>query len=210
MRLQLSGPGSDGRRLRHGGPARGVEIPQRSFNLLAFRFQALVRGFDAGLGLGQLSSEIALRLCSAAFIGALLGLNRELRGKPAGLRTNSLVSLGAALLTLASIGVATGKDGVPDPAAVSRAMQGIITGIGFLGAGVILRDVGGTRVHGITTATTIWLVAALGILCGAGIWPVAIVGLGLTLVILVLGRPLEGFLHRRFPKLAEDPHEPPH
>ena len=154
--------------------------------------------------------EIALRLCCAALIGAVLGLNRELRGKPAGLRTNSLVALGAALLTLASIGVAAGGGRQPDAAAVSRAMQGIITGIGFLGAGVILRDVGGTRVHGITTAAMIWLVAALGILCGAGIWPVAIVGFALTLMILVLGRPLERFLHRRFPKLAEDPHEPPH
>lgn len=153
--------------------------------------------------------EITLRLCSAALIGAVLGLNRELRGKPAGLRTNSLVALGAALLTLAGIGVATGQDGIPDPGAVSRTMQGIITGIGFLGAGVILRDVGGTKVHGITTAATIWLVAALGIVCGMGIWPVALIGVGLTLVVLVLGRPLEKILHHRFPNLAEEPPTPP-
>jgi putative Mg2+ transporter-C (MgtC) family protein len=154
--------------------------------------------------------EIALRLCSAVFIGAVLGLNRELNGKPAGLRTNALVSLGAALLTMASIGTATGRDHGPDPAAVSRVMQGIITGIGFLGAGVILRDVGGTRVHGITTAATIWLVAVLGIICGAGFWPVAIVGVLLTLMVLILGGPLEKYLHRRFPKLAEAPHDSGH
>jgi putative Mg2+ transporter-C (MgtC) family protein len=154
--------------------------------------------------------EITLRLCSAVLIGALLGLNRELNGKPAGLRTNALVSLGAALLTLISIGTAMGHDHAPDPGAVSRVMQGIITGIGFLGAGVILRDVGGTRVHGITTAATIWLVAVLGIVCGAGIWPVALVGVVLTLVVLVLGRPLEKYLHRRFPSLAEPPHDPGH
>jgi putative Mg2+ transporter-C (MgtC) family protein len=154
--------------------------------------------------------EIALRLCSAALIGAVLGLNRELLGKPAGLRTNALVSLGAAMLTLGSIGVAAGNPLNPDEGAVSRTIQGIITGIGFLGAGVILRDVGGTRVHGITTAATIWLAATLGILCGIGGWPVATVGFVLTLLILIIGRRLDQFIHQRFPNLADDPHEPPH
>ena len=151
--------------------------------------------------------EIALRLGSATLIGGLLGLNRELRGKPAGLRTNALVSLGSALLILASLGVAAGTDRALEANVMSRAIQGIITGIGFLGAGVILRDTSGARVHGITTAATIWLTAALGVLCGAGIWSVAVLGLGLTLVILVLGRPLEKFLHRRFPELSDHDHD---
>ncbi len=156
--------------------------------------------------------ELSLRLGSAVFAGAVLGLNRELRGKPAGLRTNALVSLGAALLVLACVGVTLGPDSVHRADAMSRVMQGIITGIGFLGAGVILRDTGGTQVHGITTAATIWLTATLGVLCGAGLWLVALLGVGLTLVILILGRPLDKFLHRRFPKLTKhDRHDvPPH
>ena len=147
--------------------------------------------------------EIVLRLGSATLAGAVLGLNRELRGKPAGLRTNALVSLGAALLILASLGIATASDAALQANVVSRAIQGIITGIGFLGAGVILRDTGGTQVHGITTAATIWLTAALGVLCGAGMWPIALLGAGLTLVILIVGTPLDRFLHRKFPKLSE-------
>ena len=115
--------------------------------------------------------EIILRLCSATLIGAVLGLNRELGGKLADRRTNSLVALGAALLPIAGIGMATGNDRLPAATAVCR--------------------------------------ATLGILCGAGNWPVAIVGVALTLVILLLGRPLEIFLHRRFPSLAENPREPP-
>ena len=96
--------------------------------------------------------EIALRLGSATLIGGVLGLNRELGGKPAGLRTNALVSLGAALLILASLGVAADTDHALQANVMSRAIQGIITGIGFLGAGVIIRDTSGARVHGITTA----------------------------------------------------------
>jgi putative Mg2+ transporter-C (MgtC) family protein len=152
--------------------------------------------------------EIALRLGSATFVGAVLGLNRELRGKPAGLRTNALVSLGSALLILAGVGVAQGG-GELEANVTSRVMQGVITGIGFLGAGVILRDTGGTQVHGITTAATIWLTAALGVLCGVGMWPLALLGMALTLVVLVFGKPLEKFLHRKFPKLSEQHHDDP-
>ena len=151
--------------------------------------------------------EIALRLGSAAFAGGLLGLNRELKGKPAGLRTNALVSLGSAMLVLGSIGVSAHSDHAVEANVLSRAMQGIITGIGFLGAGVILRDTSGARVHGITTAATIWLTATLGMLCGAGIWSVAGLGMGMTLVILIIGKPLERYVHRRFPKLSEHDHE---
>lgn len=147
--------------------------------------------------------EIGLRLGSATLIGGLLGLNRELGGKPAGLRTNALVSLGSALIILASIGVSGGTDRSLEANVLSRSIQGIVTGIGFLGAGVILRDTTGARVHGITTAATIWLTATLGVLCGAGVWSVAVLGVALTLAILVLGRPFERFLHRKFPKLSD-------
>ena len=148
--------------------------------------------------------EISIRLGSATLAGAVLGLNRELKGKPAGLRTNALVSLGSALLILASLGIATDSDTALQANVMSRVMQGIITGVGFLGAGVILRDTGGTQVHGITTAATIWLTATLGVLSGVGMWQVALLGVGLTLLILILGKPLEKFIHRKFPKLSEN------
>jgi putative Mg2+ transporter-C (MgtC) family protein len=148
-------------------------------------------------------TEIVLRLCSAALIGSVLGLNRELLGKPAGMRTNALVSLGSALVILAGLGISP----TADVNVLSRVMQGIITGIGFLGAGVILHDSTASRIHGLTTAATIWLSATLGILCGAGIWSAALVGVALTLVILVLGKPLERWLHRRFPNLSEHDHD---
>lgn len=156
--------------------------------------------------------EIALRMGSATLAGAVLGLNRELRGKPAGLRTNALVSLGSALLILAALGIASDVGNDLQANVMSRVMQGIVTGIGFLGAGVILRDTDGTQVHGITTAATIWLTATLGILCGAGMWKVALLAVFITLAILILGSPLEKYLHRKFPKLSEHNREdpPPH
>jgi putative Mg2+ transporter-C (MgtC) family protein len=153
--------------------------------------------------------EISLRLGTAMLTGAVVGLNRELRGKPAGLRTNALVSVGAALLIIGGVGITSGADSVHQADVMSRMMQGIITGIGFLGAGVILRDTSGTQVHGITTAATIWLTATLGMLCGAGLWQMALLGAGLTLVILVLGKPLERFIHRKFPKLSDHDDVPP-
>lgn len=152
--------------------------------------------------------EIAVRLGSAVLIGALLGLNRELRGKAAGLRTNALVCLGAALFVLAAISLATTQQEHSDVAAVSRVIQGVVTGIGFLGAGVILRDTSGKRVHGLTTAAAIWLAAALGVLCGEGLWPVAAGGVVLTLFILVVCRPVEKFLHKKFPGLTEEDRDP--
>lgn len=151
--------------------------------------------------------EICLRLGSAALVGAMLGLNRELRGKPAGLRTNALVSLGSALLVMAGIGLSSGMDGKTNVDAISRIIQGIITGIGFLGAGVIIRDAAGTSVHGLTTSALVWLVAALGILCGIGAWPPALLGTGITLLIIVIGRPLERIIHNRFPALTENNHD---
>lgn len=154
--------------------------------------------------------EVSLRLGSATLIGGLLGLNRELKGKPAGLRTNALVALGSALLVLGTQGVAAAGNPTEAAHAVSRAIQGIVTGIGFLGAGVILRDAAGPKVHGLTTAATIWINATLGILCGAGLWSIAVLGVGLTLVVLLLGKPIEKFFHRHFPKLTDhDEPQPP-
>ncbi|MEO6710463.1 MAG: MgtC/SapB family protein [Planctomycetota bacterium] len=156
-------------------------------------------------------SEVILRLSSAVLIGSVLGINRELRGKPAGLRTHSLVSLGAALLTLGMMGIYPAQGGEVSAThvdAVSRVVQGIVTGVGFIGAGVIIRDSTSTRVHGLTTAATIWISAALGILCGSGVWPAALVGTALTLLVLVFGGPFEKYISGRFPK-PEDKSERP-
>jgi putative Mg2+ transporter-C (MgtC) family protein len=152
--------------------------------------------------------EIVARLAAATVIGCALGLNRELHGKPAGVRTHGLVALGAALLTITGVELSW-LSGTVDYAAVSRTIQGIITGIGFLGAGVILRDDLKHSVHGLTTAASIWLAACLGISCGLGFWTTAVMALALTLLILVFGGPFETAIHRRFqrrdPKPGEDP-----
>jgi putative Mg2+ transporter-C (MgtC) family protein len=132
--------------------------------------------------------QILLRLIVATVIGTVLGLNREIHGKPAGMRTHALVALGAALITLTSLElVTTGKQ--VDSAAVLRTIQGLMAGIGFLGGGVILRDDSHQSVHGLTTAASVWVVASLGIACGAGQWLTALMALALTLTVLIfLGR----------------------
>ncbi len=128
--------------------------------------------------------QIFLRLFVATLIGTVLGLNREIHGKPAGMRTHALVSLGAALITLISLELSTQK-GLVDGSAVLRTVQGVMAGIGFLGGGVILRDDSHQSVHGLTTAASVWVVASLGIACGAGQWLTALMALALTLIVLV-------------------------
>ncbi len=136
-----------------------------------------------------------LRLVAATLIGSGIGLDREVRRKPAGLRTHALVSLGAALLTVVTIRLAP-----PSAAhleAVSRVIQGIIAGVGFLGGGAILKSEG-EMVHGLTTAASIWLVASLGIACGAGQWGAALIACAIALLILVAGSRVEALVHRAF------------
>jgi len=135
---------------------------------------------------------VVLRLVAATVAGGAIGVNRDLRGKPAGVRTHALVTLGSALLTMLSL-----ESG--DPNNVGRVVQGIITGIGFLGAGVILRDATG-RVSGLTTAATVWLCAALGATCAMGDWRLVSMATLLTLVILVIGGPIEQAMERFFRK----------
>ncbi len=137
--------------------------------------------------------ELTLRLFVATLIGSCIGLDREVRRKPAGMRTHALVALGSALVTLVVVRI--------DPAAVhvdavSRAIQGIIAGVGFLGGGAILKSSDHEIVHGLTTAASIWLAASLGIACGVGQWIAALVALALALSILIIGGPVEGLVHR--------------
>jgi putative Mg2+ transporter-C (MgtC) family protein len=141
--------------------------------------------------------ELLLRLLAATIIGAVVGLDRELRGKPAGLRTHALVALGASLITVVSIRLGM-VDGHFDGNAVSRVIQGIVAGIGFLGGGAILKSHDSTigSVHGLTTATTIWVVSALGIACGAGQWVASVIALVLALIVLVFGNVVEDAARR--------------
>ena len=138
--------------------------------------------------------EVALRLVVATLLGAAVGLNRELQDKPAGLRTHALVSLGAALLTVTGLLLADPGEGRGQ--AASRVIQGIVTGVGFIGGGVILRDESRRSVLGLTTAATVWLVACVGIVCGTGHWPVALLGLLLTLLVLMFGGTIERLSRR--------------
>lgn len=126
--------------------------------------------------------EYVGRLVAAIACGGIIGLERELHDKPVGLRSNILICLGAAVFTLMSVVLTGGERGDP-----SRVAGQLVTGIGFLGAGAILRQ--GERILGITTAATIWLVASLGLAAGAGAYAIAAAGTALGLAVLV------GFRH---------------
>src|ERR1043166_71519 len=117
-------------------------------------------------------SELIRRLLLAGAIGGLLGAERELRRKPAGFRTNILIGLGCAVFTMVSMSISSAS---PD-----RIAAQIVTGVGFLGAGAIMRDQSG-GVHGITTAATAWVNAALGTAAGAGMYTLAMVGAAITI-----------------------------
>jgi putative Mg2+ transporter-C (MgtC) family protein len=149
------------------------------------------------------NEETALRLGAALIVGAIFGLNRELHGKPAGLRTHALVTLGAATATALILRAPDGHL-VTDSNAISRVVQGILTGVGFLGAGVILRDPAG-HVTGLTTAATVWMCAVLGIVCGLGCWLILGITFVLTTVTLLSGRPLERLAERIFHRHISGP-----
>jgi putative Mg2+ transporter-C (MgtC) family protein len=154
-----------------------------------------VRTSDLDLGgVGLLDwSEIVLRLGVATLAGGAIGLNRDLHGKPVGLRTLGLVALATAMDVLLS---SQATDAVKISDATSRIIQGILTGVGFLGAGVIFRADQHFRIHGLTSAACTWLTACVGIMCGAGQWRIVAVGLAITFAVLTMGGRLERWLHR--------------
>ncbi len=135
----------------------------------------------------------------AALLGAGIGLERELNGKAAGLRTNLLICLGAAVFTIISREMATGSEG-----SVTRIAAQIVTGVGFLGAGAIIQD---RRVHGLTTAATIWLVASIGMACGAKFYVLAIVASLIAVLALIglgkLSKPLERYVKKNKSKSTQ-------
>jgi putative Mg2+ transporter-C (MgtC) family protein len=134
--------------------------------------------------------DMLVRLMLAMALGAAIGVNRELRLKPAGLRTHALVALGSALLAIIGLALAQGS-GVRDSSAASRILQGIVAGVGFIGGGAILRQDDSKGVHGLSTAASIWIVAAIGIAAGCGLWRASIATAILALVILVVGAPID-------------------
>jgi len=134
-------------------------------------------------------STLAVRLGAALLVGGIIGWDRRRAGKPAGMRTHMLVSLGSCVLVLVPLDLGGGAD------AVGRVIQGIATGIGFLGAGEILYlrsdATGKTKVKGLTSAAAVWFTAALGIAAGCGLWKVLALATAATLVILTLVKRLE-------------------
>jgi putative Mg2+ transporter-C (MgtC) family protein len=123
---------------------------------------------------------ILIRVIAATLLGALLGFQRERAGKPAGLRTHILVSLGTAVVVLACSSSGMNMDGQ------SRVIQGIVTGIGFIGAGSILKVSEERDIRGLTTAAGLWLTAAVGVACGLGTIGIAVIAAILALMILAL------------------------
>ena len=136
--------------------------------------------------------EHIFNILLATFLGAAIGLERELSGKSAGLRTNLLICLGAAIFTIISKEMAVGEE------ATARIAAQIVTGVGFLGAGALIQDRRG--VHGLTTAATIWLVASIGMACGAGFRDLAVMSTLITIIVLAgllkLAKPLEQYARK--------------
>lgn len=122
--------------------------------------------------------ELAGRLLLAMLLGAMIGWERESASKPAGLRTNILVSLGSATFALSLLQSQSGPESVDS---LSRVVQGISTGVGFVGAGSILK---GDRTHGLTSAATVWISAAIGLGVSVGQWQMGILVTLLTLFTL--------------------------
>jgi putative Mg2+ transporter-C (MgtC) family protein len=135
---------------------------------------------------------IVTRLGNALLVGAIIGLEREIKDKPAGLRTHMLVSFGAALFILVPILIGAAErsgDALP------RVIQGIVAGVGFLGAGEILRESrpqrGKVKIRGLTSAAAIWISAALGVAAGCGLWLLSLIAAVVTLLVLRVFKELE-------------------
>jgi putative Mg2+ transporter-C (MgtC) family protein len=145
-------------------------------------------------------TEMLLRIALAVLVGFVIGLNRWIHHKSAGGRTHALVALGGALAVVLIDGQSNGE-----PQATSRVLQGLITGIGFLGAGVILRAQHAYRVHGLTTAASLWTCALLGAAFGAGQFELGLVAAAAALLVLMLGGKIEMAVGRSFNKTKTTP-----
>jgi putative Mg2+ transporter-C (MgtC) family protein len=142
--------------------------------------------------------EAVRRMCLSAALGAMLGLEREWNQKSAGLRTNMLITMGSTLFTLMSIDLSASSGGD-----ATRIAAQIVTGIGFLGAGAIMRT--GGSVHGLTTAAMIWVNAAVGVAVGGGEYHLALIATATTLIVLLTLNPVERIIDRMRPPRRPDP-----
>jgi len=153
----------------------------------------------------EIYTTIALRLGLALLAGSILGLNRWLHHKSAGIRTHSLVAIGSATAVILI------SDFVKDDAqAMSRVLQGLITGLGFLGAGVIIHEQRSSKIHGLTTAASLWTCALVGAAFGAGQFALGLLCIGAIVIALALGGPLERLVSRllgikRGSEISDDP-----
>lgn len=138
-------------------------------------------------------AEISIRLFVAALLGGLIGFERELSQKPAGMRTHILIAIGAALYSILSLILMQQFPGKVD---ISRMASQIVVGVGFLGAGTIMRSEG--SVGGLTTAAGIWVVASIGTLVGFGLYTVAAIATGLVFFILMIFSPYEKKMVSKF------------
>lgn len=144
-------------------------------------WQELTLGLDSP---GQ-AARMLLRVVVAVLLGGFVGMQREQAGKPAGVRTHMLVCLGTAVVVLACAGMGMQHD------AQSRVIQGIVTGIGFIGAGSILKLSEERDIQGLTTAAGLWMTAAIGIACGVGTLGIALISAVLTVILLALAGVIE-------------------
>ncbi|PZV10192.1 MAG: hypothetical protein DCF22_17300 [Leptolyngbya sp.] len=146
--------------------------------------------------------EFTLRLAISMVVGGAIGWERQLSGKAAGLRTHTLVSLGTALFIMVPLSLSPATT----PDSVSRAIQGVATGIGFLGAGEIVqhRDSRKPHVYGLTSAASIWVTAALGALAACGLWQICLVGTSMILTVLIGEKRLEDWLKQQRIKSSKE------
>lgn len=152
---------------------------------------------SAGLPDARQLIHVVIRLIAAAILGAVIGIDRERAGKAAGLRTHILVTLGTCVFVLAGSGYGMSSDGL------SRLIQGIITGIGFIGAGSILKLDEKRQVHGLTTSAGIWITAAIGVAVGLGALGLAILATVLTFIVLSLAVPIENQIDKELEQETE-------
>jgi len=137
------------------------------------------------------TASLIIRLGTAMICGAVIGLQRESIGKPAGLRTHMLVAMGGALFVLAPLEVGMELE------SISRVIQGIVTGIGFIGAGAILKLQEKREIEGLTTAAGIWMTAAVGIAAGLGRWGLALVSTVVTWITLSIVGKVETWMNKK-------------
>ena len=140
------------------------------------------------------------RLLISAFLGGLIGIERQMHGKPAGLRTHIFVCMGATLFTLVSLSIGVTVASQTD---VSRVAAGVVTGIGFLAAGTIFRE--RDTVLGLTTAAELWVVAAIGLSVGIGYYFLAAISTAIVLSVLILGRIIDTYLVEIMAKKGKTP-----